>query len=180
MIEWDCVFALSVFHTKLFGTSFLLMCCTILSHVLGGKTRVCLDVELVGHITCLTIRDLVCTMLQKLSKCEVKAWLCCNLIILPLLRFYVKSNFGKFKRSKMAFFAILEVLNFDFSKFEQFFKSQIYKNSNFRVYHIVKRQLLMYKFCQNWFHVKLGGINLLKFHTEAEGLKFTLFKFQRA
>ena len=42
-----------------------------------------------------------CTMLQKLSKCEVKAWLCCNFIILPPpLRFYVKSNFGEFKRSK--------------------------------------------------------------------------------
>ena len=36
------------------------------------------------------------TLLQKLSKCEVKAWLCCNLIILPVLRFYVKSNFGEF------------------------------------------------------------------------------------
>ena len=36
-----------------------------------------------------------CTMLQKLSKCEVKA-----LIILPPFRFYVKSNLGKFKRSK--------------------------------------------------------------------------------
>ena len=40
------------------------------------------------------------TMLQKLSKCEVKAWLCWNLIILPPLRFYVKSNFGELKRSK--------------------------------------------------------------------------------
>ena len=39
-------------------------------------------------------------MLQKLSKCEVKAWLCPNLIIVPPLRFYVKYNFGEFKRSK--------------------------------------------------------------------------------
>ena len=31
------------------------------------------------------------TMLQKLSKCEVKAWLCRSLIILLPLRFYVKS-----------------------------------------------------------------------------------------
>ena len=38
-----------------------------------------------------------CTMLQKLSKCEVKAWLCWNWIILPPLRFYVKSNLGGFK-----------------------------------------------------------------------------------
>ena len=40
------------------------------------------------------------TMLQKLSKFEVKAWLCWNLIILLALIFYVKSNFGEFKRSK--------------------------------------------------------------------------------
>ena len=37
------------------------------------------------------------TMLQKLSKCEVKAWTLMNL--LPL-RFYVKSNFGEFNWSK--------------------------------------------------------------------------------
>ena len=36
------------------------------------------------------------TMLQKLSKCEVKAWLCWNLITLLPLRFCVKSNFGEF------------------------------------------------------------------------------------
>ena len=52
-----------------------------------------------------------CTMLQKLSKCEVKAWLCWNLIILPPLRFYVKSNFGEFEQSKNV---ILETLNFEF------------------------------------------------------------------
>ena len=40
------------------------------------------------------------TMLQKLSKCEVKAWLCWNSIILLLLRFCVKSHFGEFKLSK--------------------------------------------------------------------------------
>ena len=44
------------------------------------------------------------TVLQELSKCEVKAWLCWNLIIIPLLRFYVKSNFGDFKRSKNVIF----------------------------------------------------------------------------
>ena len=46
----------------------------------------------------------VSTMLQKLSKCEVKPWLCRNLIILPPLRFYLKSNFGVFKRSKNVIF----------------------------------------------------------------------------
>ena len=40
-----------------------------------------------------------CTMLQKLSKCEVKAWLCWNLTISPPLRFYVKSNWCKLKGS---------------------------------------------------------------------------------
>ena len=40
-----------------------------------------------------------CTMLQKLPKCEIKARLCCNSIIIAPLRFYVKSNFGQFKRS---------------------------------------------------------------------------------
>ena len=38
------------------------------------------------------------TMLQKLSKCEVKAWLCRNLLLLPPLRFFAKSNFGGFKQ----------------------------------------------------------------------------------
>ena len=40
------------------------------------------------------------TMLQKLSKCEVKAWLCWNMITLLPLQFYVKSNFSEFKWSK--------------------------------------------------------------------------------
>ena len=44
------------------------------------------------------------TTLQKLSKCEVKAWHFWNLIILQTLRFYMKSNFGKFKRSKNVIF----------------------------------------------------------------------------
>ena len=41
----------------------------------------------------------ICTIFQKLSKCEVKAWLYWNLIILLPLRFCVKSNFGAFNRS---------------------------------------------------------------------------------
>ena len=43
--------------------------------------------------------DKYCTMLQKLSKSEHKAWLW-NLIILQPLWFYMRLNFGKFKRSK--------------------------------------------------------------------------------
>ena len=46
----------------------------------------------------------LCTMLQELSKCEVKARLCWNMIILPSLQFYVKSNFDEFKRFKNVIF----------------------------------------------------------------------------
>ena len=49
----------------------------------------------------------------------------------------VKSNFGEFKRSKISFLALLEGLNFNFSKFEPFLKSQIYQNSKLRVSEIV-------------------------------------------
>ena len=70
------------------------------------------------------------TMLQKLSKCEVKAWLCWKWIILPPLWFYVKSNFGEFKRSKNVDLTILEVLNYDFSKFEQLSSPKFTKPKN--------------------------------------------------
>ena len=50
------------------------------------------------------VRKSYCTMLQKLSKCEVKAWLCWYLIILSPLWFDVKSSFGEFKRSKNVIF----------------------------------------------------------------------------
>ena len=46
-----------------------------------------------------------CTMLQKLSKCEVKAARNGHFSNLPPLRFYVKSNFGKLKQSKNVIFA---------------------------------------------------------------------------
>ena len=45
-------------------------------------------------------------MLQKLSKCEVKAWLCWHLIILPPLWFYVKSNLVILKPLKMQFWPL--------------------------------------------------------------------------
>ena len=50
-------------------------------------------------------------MLQKLSKCEVKAWLWWHFIIIPPLRFYVKSIFENFKPSKMAILTILQYVN---------------------------------------------------------------------
>ena len=77
-------------------------------------------------------------MLQKLSKCEDKVAGCGNTTICLPHRFYVKSNFAKFKKSKMSFLALLEVLNFNFSKFEPFLKSQIYQNSRLSVSKIVK------------------------------------------
>ena len=58
------------------------------------------------------------TMLQNLSKCEVMAWLCWNLIVVPPLQFYVKSNFGKSNGPKMSFLAILETELWIFGKFE--------------------------------------------------------------
>ena len=44
-----------------------------------------------------------CTMLQIFSKFEDKAAGCGNFTICLLLRFYVKSNFAEFKRSKRSF-----------------------------------------------------------------------------
>ena len=98
---------------------------------------------------------LIDTMLQKLSKCEVKAWLCWNLIILLPLRFYVKSNFGEFKRSKSVIFvnsrdyelwnlvnlALESCSNLLYSKFRI---SRIGKYNLFRPFEITKI----------WFHVK--------------------------
>ena len=74
----------------------------------------------------------LCTMLQKLSKFEVKAWLCWNMIILPPLRFYVKSNFVEYKRSKDVIFA-----NFRSSEF--WFLVTV---SNFQVPNLPKIQTL--------------------------------------
>ena len=50
----------------------------------------------------------------------------------------MKSNFGGFKGSKMSFLALLEVMNFNFGKFEPFLKFQIHQNSKLRVFIIVK------------------------------------------
>ena len=84
----------------------------------------------------------VCTMLQKLSKCEVKAWLCWHLIILLSLWFWVKSYFGQFKRSKNVFFGhfreseLWVLVNFGLERCSnwqksKFITSKIAKNDNF-------------------------------------------------
>ena len=72
----------------------------------------------------------LCTMLQKHSKWEVKAWLCWNLTILLPLRFYMKSNFGEFKLSRNVTFGNFRLWRFCiliFSQFEQLSTSKFTK-----------------------------------------------------
>ena len=98
------------------------------------------------------------TMLQKLSKCEVKAALLGYFSILLPLRFYVKSNFDVINGQKMPFLPILEVLNCDFSKSEQFFKSQIYQNSKFRVSKTVKKAIYAIQILPKLISRKIGWL----------------------
>ena len=61
------------------------------------------------------------------------------------------------KGSKMSFLAILEVLNFDFSKFEELSSSEFTKNSKFRVSKIVKNDIFgPFEFDKIGFHAKPG------------------------
>ena len=57
-------------------------------------------------------------MLQKFSKCEVTTYTATQ-----ILR---EITFGELKRLKVCFLAILEVIDFDFGEYVQFFKAQIY------------------------------------------------------
>ena len=68
------------------------------------------------------------TMLMNCSKCEVKAWLCRKLIILPPLQFYVKSNFSEFKPSKNVNFHNFRGSEFGFSLIWAIFNSQNCQN----------------------------------------------------
>ena len=80
------------------------------------------------------------TMLQKISKCEVKAGLCWNMIILLPLRFYVKSNFGEFKRSKSVIFG-------------NFIDSELWIFGKFRTWKLLKFTKIKIenlKNCQKW------------------------------
>ena len=56
----------------------------------------------------------------------------------------------------MLFQTILEVFNFDFSKFDQLmYKSQIYENSKLRMSKIAKNDIYgPFEFDKIWFHVK--------------------------
>ena len=94
-------------------------------------------------------------MLQKLSKCEVKAWLCWNLMILLPLRFYMKSNFGKFKRSKMSFMAILETLDLEFLVNVELESCWNLLKSEFRASKMAKNDIFgPLEFTKIWIHVK--------------------------
>ena len=100
------------------------------------------------------------TMLQKLSKCEVKAARSENFAMCLSLRFYVK--FWQIQMVKKCHFWLFYRFWISiFSKFEPFLKSQIYQNSKFGVSEIGKWQCLTFKFCQNWFQAKLSGKSML-------------------
>ena len=95
------------------------------------------------------------TVLQKLSKCEFKAWLCWYLIILPPLRFCVKSNFGEFKQSKNVIFGNFRGSQFWFLVNLSNFQSQIYPNSKFRISKIATNDTFgPFKFTKIRFHGK--------------------------
>ena len=93
------------------------------------------------------------TMLQKLSKCEVKAWLCQNLIILLPLQFCVKYSFGEVKQSKNVIFGDSGVwisVNLGLESCSNLLKSKS------RTSKIVKINIFgMLDFPKMWFHVKL-------------------------
>ena len=77
------------------------------------------------------------TMLQKFSKCEVKAARCGNLAIFLPLRFSMKSTLAHFTVSKTAIETLFEALNLYFCEFVHFL-GQLYQNSNSRVSKSVK------------------------------------------
>ena len=87
---------------------------------------------------------------EKLRLDYVEIW-----SFLPPLWFYVKSYFGQFKRSKSVILVFLEVLNFDFSKFEQLSSPKFTKNSKFRVSKIAINDIFRpFEFTKTGFHVE--------------------------
>ena len=96
------------------------------------------------------------TMLQNLSKCEVKAWLCWNVIIAQALRFYVKSNFGKFKQSKNIIIGNLRdsnlwiLVNLGLESCSNLSKIKIQNLWNCQKWHLLTVWL-----CQNWISRKI-------------------------
>ena len=116
-------------------------------------------------------------MLQKLPKCEVKAWLCWNLVILLPLGFYVKSNFGKFKQSKNVIIG-----NFRPSEVWNLVKLGLESCSNlpkikYRTSKIGKNYIFgSLEFAKVWFHVKSEWRKNDQMSTKPS-LNFTFWKF---
>ena len=101
-------------------------------------------------------------MLQKLSKCEVKAWLCWNLIDLPPHSDFTWNQILTISNCpKISFLAILKVLNLDFSQFEQLTspkctKIQSSESLNWQKWHVwIHHNLISHK---NW-----SGRKIIKF-----------------
>ena len=116
-------------------------------------------------------------MLQKISKCEVKAWLCWNLIILPSLRFYVKSNFGVFKWSKNVVMGNFRGSEFGFlANLSNFQVPNLSKFKDQRLWNCYTWQFWTVWICQNlisrkiWVAVKWSNFNKVS-------LNFTFWKF---
>ena len=78
---------------------------------------------------------------------------------------------------KCNFLAILEVLNFDFSKFEQLSSPKFTKNSKFRVSKIAKNDIFEpFEYAKIWFHVK-SELQLNDQISTKSSLNFTFWKF---
>ena len=105
-----------------------------------------------------------CIMLQKLSKCEVKAWLCWNLFYLPPLRLYVKSNFGEFQQSKNVNFGNFRncelgiLVNLRLDSCSKLLKSK------FKTFKIARNDIFgPFEFAKIWFHAKSEWQKMIKF-----------------
>ena len=128
------------------------------------------------HKTVLQVYYLFCegcyvsTMLQKLSKCEVKAWLCWNLIILLPPQFYVKSNFGVFKRSNNVIFGNFRIRTLNFGKFGTWKLLTVTKNQNSE-----PLKLLKWLFWTVWIRQNLISRKMIKFH-QKHALTFESFR----
>ena len=111
-------------------------------------------------------------MLQKISKCEVKAWLCWNLILYRHSNFTWNQIWANTNGSKMTFLAILELLSI-----WETFKSIIHQNSNFWVSKTAKNGIFgPFVFAQIWFRVKLEWRSNYQISTNSS-LSFTFGKF---
>ena len=95
------------------------------------------------------------TMLQKLSKCEVKAWLCWSLIILPPLYFTWNQTLANSNGHKMLFLTILVTLNLEFLVCLGLESCSNVLKSKFRTSNIARNDIIgPFELAKIWFHVK--------------------------